>query len=333
VLPRDLAPGETFRGTVVTDVKSYASVPGLRVLEMVAPLSDGASGRPSFQGLFLECGSGPPQPAVEAFSCEWPMGVSPLTLAFSRAAGAAAVPRASVPASAHLPPARGGFAAPPICVGGAVQVIEGPFSGARGTPRVEVDGHPATVIAQSPRALYWGLPVATREGQNRLTVRTGARSVSLPIWVVRLAMSADRLSLASGESTPFHAVLSGLGSLPESAWHGGLPAGLVDSDRLAQIAPGFHAPEPGDPGVILIAIENASGDAIALENSSDGRIVIPVSRRDVQDGTFRYDGVIRSRRAGSFAVSAAVLPLLCPVAGEEVVAAGASRVGGAAVAR
>ncbi len=209
---------------------------------------------------------------------------------------------------------------PPICVAGAVQIVEGPFGAPDPVARVLVGGRPATVIAQSARALYFSLPSGTPEGENRLTLQTGLHSVSLPIWVVRLAMTADRLSLASGESTRFHMELSGLRSLPDSAWRGGLADGLIDSDGLAGLAPGFRPPGPGDSGVILLAIVNASREAITLENSSDQRILIPVSRGDLRDGSFRYDGIIRSRRAGSFSISAAVIPLLSPIAGQEMAA-------------
>ena len=85
--------------------------------------------------------------------------------------------------------------------------------------------------------------------------------------------------------------------------------------------------------VILLTIENGSPDAIALENSTDGRIVIPVSRRDLRAGVFRYDGVIRSRRAGSFAVTAAVVPLLAAVSGEDLPAQTASSRASAALLR
>jgi hypothetical protein len=77
--------------------------------------------------------------------------------------------------------------------------------------------------------------------------------------------------------------------------------------------------------VILLAIVNASREAITLENSSDQRILIPISRGDLRDGSFRYDGIIRSRRAGSFSISAAVIPLLSPVAGQELAAVSAAR--------
>ena len=322
VLPRDIAAGDRFRASVVTDLKSYASVPGLRVLEVVAPLADGPSGKPTLDGLLVECGAGGPQPASQPLACSVPDGAGEAAFALSREAGAVPVVRAAAPALPRRGSALALFSAPPICVAGAVQIVEGPF-GAAPDARLEVGGRAATVIATSPRALYWGLPAGTPVGENRILVRAGARSASMPVWVVRLALSADRLSLDRGETTTFHAVLSGLDSMPEAVWRGGSAPGLVDAERIADLAPGL-----GDggarPGVILLNIENGSREAISLERATDERIVVRVSRNDVENGVFRYDGVIRSRRAGSFAISAAVLPLLRALTGVELPDAGAA---------
>jgi hypothetical protein len=332
VLPRDVAPGEPFRATVVRNADSYASVPGLRVVEVVAPLSKDPSGRPSLEGLLVDCGSGRSEAVASGIACAAAPGTAEIGFALFRSAEERAVARASAPSEPRRePPAS--FALSPICVAGSVQVIEGPFADGFHATRLEVGGRPATVIAQSARAHYWALPAGTPEGESRAILRSGSRFVSLPIWIVRLAMTADRLSLERGESTPFHAMLSGLESVPESAWLSGPPAELVDAERIERLAPGFRPPRGGEPGLILLAIENGSRGAIALENSVDERIVIPVSRRDLHGGVFRYDGVIRSRRAGSFAVSASAVPLLSVVAGEDLPASQAFSRASAALRR
>jgi hypothetical protein len=317
VLPRDLTAGDRFHATVVRDAGSFSSVPGLRVLEVVVPLADGDSGRPTLEGLLVECGPGTPQPAARPLSCTAPSGASEARFVFSRAPGGSPVGRASAPLEPRAAPVVSAFSAPPICVAGAVQIVEGPFEGGDGS--LEVSGRAASLIAASPRALYWGLPAGTPLGENRVVVRTGGRPFAIPIWVVRLSLTADRISLEAGETTAFHAVLSGLSAIPDAVWQRGLASRLVDPARVDQLFPDLPVSEAAaKAGVILLAIENASAEAISLENSVGGRIVLSVSASEVTDGVFRYDGRIRSRRAGSFAVSAAVLPLLREVPGREL---------------
>ena len=317
VLPRDLAPGDRFRASVVADAGALAAVPGLRILEAVVPLADGPSGRPTLDGLLIECGLGRPQSAVLPLVCAVSAASTEATFVFSRSAQGAPVARVFSPVESGGGSAVSLFSAPPISVAGAVQVVEGPFGS--GDPAVEVDGRPANLIAASPRALYWGLPQGTPLGQNRVVVRAGGRPFAIPIWVVRLSLMADRLSLEAGESTGFHAVLSGLAAIPDSLWQRGFASRLLDRARIDELS-GTAAKDLSErsPGVILLAIENGSRDAISLEDSVRERIVLEVSPRDLSEGVFRYDGRIRSRRAGTFAISAAVLPLLRAVPGREL---------------
>lgn len=319
---------------IVTELKAYGSVPGLRVLETVAPLAQSIDGKISLDGLTVECGDGR-QPAAAPFYCRARAAAGPLTLTLSREKGPPPV-TLQVPVEARESNGNGSpgrFATPPVHVTGAVQLIEGPFDVAAGRTEIEVEGTFAMVFAQTPRAVFWGLPSGTRPGPHRVGVRSGGRRASLPISVVRLGLAADRLNLDSGEETAFHAVLSGLDSVPESAWTSAIPTGLVDSEKLARVAPGFQPPPPGGPGVILVAIENVSRDTISLEGSSNEIILLAVDRRSVRDGVFRYDGRIRSKRGGPFEVRATVVPLLTPLPGEESSAALSSGASAASVLR
>jgi hypothetical protein len=211
------------------------------------------------------------------------------------------------------------YETPPVAVDGNVQVVRGPFGGDHNQTEILVDDKPATIAAETPRATYWRVPDGIEPGPHRLTVREHQVPVaSFPVSVVRLDMSADRLELLKGQSTRFRATVSGLEHLSDTAWRGGTSPDITDVKRLRELAPEFEAPAPGQPGRVLLRLENGSRDTITMSPAKKEVVVQGLDRKAFAEGPYTFTGTITSKRTGRFSVQGLVVPFLAPIKGEPV---------------
>ncbi|PYR57608.1 MAG: hypothetical protein DMF85_13185 [Acidobacteria bacterium] len=319
VLPSDARPGDTITGTVVTDPKPYRDIPALRVVETTVPLLRNPEGKATLEHLDLSLGDGFSQPADQPVTVTLPPQGTSLPIEIARDDESEPlftqkVPIASPPASPAVAQARAPrYETPAVAVTGAVQVIRGPLSGDARAISIDVDAEPARMVAATPRAIFWQLPDHTAAGRHVVSLHDGGTTVTLPIVVLTLTMSADRLELMRGETTSFHATVSGPEALPESAWKSGYAAELLTLPTVAARAPGFRPPSDRDGGEILLAIENGSRDTVTISPSKNEVVVLALDRGRFATGPYTFDGAIHSKRAGGFAVNSLVVPFVGPV--------------------
>ncbi|MDQ2980104.1 MAG: hypothetical protein M3R62_12880 [Acidobacteriota bacterium] len=317
VLPTDCHPGDTVTGTVVLNPKDYEGIPALRVVELQVPLESGADGKPTLHGVTVELGSGHGQPADGPITCTIPKDGSKISVTVGRTDTPQQIARTDVSVIPQSPVAPAPqYETPPVCVNnGRPQVIHGPFSGNGSTTNIEVGGRPGLVIAETPREVYYSLPGGTAAGDNTVVLHESGKGTSFHVCVVNLGMSADRLNLLRGESTNFTTTVSGLDGLPSSAWLGGMPSDLVDLEWIRRVAPDFKIPGAGQPGVLLLTIENRSPDTITLGKAKGEVIVLTIDRGAVKNGAYEFRGTIHSKKSGGFTIRGTVVPFLAPVEG------------------
>src|SRR6266851_2237411 len=322
VLPTDGRPGEKMSGRVVTDPKKYAGIPALRVVEMELPLARGEDGRATLQGLVVDLGDGRAQPADGVLTVEIPRNADRIQLSVRREGSPTLLVRRDLPIGSGRPlgtTAASAYQTSPIYAAGGVLAIRGPLDGNGNTTDIRVNDQQTTIIAETPRAVYFLLPDGISAGVAHVTLSEGLRRSSFSIAVVRIEITADRLQLVKGEQTPYHVVVSGPEGLSPSAWRGGVSSDLVDESNVSKLAPPrFRIPSDRQSGVILLRIENTSPETVSIEGAQNEAVVRTLSREDFVNGPYRANGVIRARRTGGFLINATVVPFLAPVTGEQL---------------
>lgn len=323
VLPSDARPGEPVSGSMVKDPKRFAGIPGLQVVEMQVPLKRGDDGEASFEGVVVDLGDGRHQRAQDGLTVKIAEGASRIPIIVRIAERPQFVVERDItikPEKAIQKQVTTGtprdYKTSPVCLDGGVQVIHGPLSGDSNVTTIEVSGHRAQIVAETPRAVYWQLPTSTLTGTQWVVLYDGARTAAFRAAVARLDMSADRAHLLTGESTPFHAVVRGPEGLPESAWRAGVVPDLLDSSKIGAIAPGFRLPKPGEAGVFLLTIENASPGVIKIQGTTNEIIVRELRRTEFAGIPYVYTGLIVSQVSGNFAVNGTLTPFFEEVGAE-----------------
>jgi hypothetical protein len=180
-----------------------------------------------------------------------------------------------------------------------------------------VDNQPARIIAESPRTVYFDLPPETGPGPHRLTLQDGTRGASFPIVRMSITGHIDQPSLLRGQKTNYSVTLN-FGQLPDAFWQrgGGMSPELVNPSKIQQAAPGFHIPRAGEPGVVLLAISNASPDTVSIKPSQNERVVIPLHRQDFQNNQFTTSGEVQSKKSGSFVLDLIAQAFFSPIPGQ-----------------
>jgi hypothetical protein len=325
VLPVDVRVGDVGSGSVVIDPQTYDDVPALKVIPLRVPHRPNASAQATLEGLIIELG-GYAEPATEPLTFTVREGATSLPVVVRRADSPTPIAAATIPIplsagggtaarpSEGPPPAE--FTTPPVCVAGTVQKIEGPLSGNSHETSIRVAGQQATILAQTPRAVYWRLPDQIPTGPHQLTLQQDRTSVSFDVCVLKLAMHADRSTLAKGQSTRFTATASGPELMPADTWnHAGVPSDLVNMVKLGQIAPGFRAPKPGDRGTILFRIDNVSRGTVSIRPSDGETVVKALDRQNFLAGPYTFSGTIQAKVGGPFKIDSLVVAFLRPIPG------------------
>ena len=303
VLPSEAAPGERVSGRLVKDPAAFEHLPGLQVsrVQLNRPPD------PSFSDLTIRTGEQAAGPGGAPFSLEVPPTGSPRV--FVQAGKGAAHEWAPVFKAPQALPSPA-FQAPPVCVAGGGQFLRGPFDGNAANTELQVDGKPAEIVAESPRGAFWLLPEGIGAGPARLEVCDNGRSAEFRVAVVALAMSAEKLKLQRGESTRFRVEVRGAETIPPEAWKTGTWPEMVDLGFVRRSVEGF---EPPAGPRILLSVENASTDVVTIPDLPGERRHWLLAREDFAGGPFKYEGVIRSNRTGSFKVNGLLVPFLYPL--------------------
>ncbi|MBI2677872.1 MAG: hypothetical protein HYX28_03730 [Candidatus Koribacter versatilis] len=316
IVPADTRPEDTITGTVVTNPEEYRNNPALRVIETKLPLIKTAAGA-TLRGVEALIRGREPQAADgQIVFHTGHEGSLPVT--FTREGSTTTLGQSSVPVSSGNPPTgwpgtRGVYKASSIYQRGGTAEISGPFDGNASNTHVQIAGQDANIVAGSPRARYVKVPSNCATGGTDLVVQDGLRSVRFPVSVVSLQISADKLQLRRGETTRYRIVVSGLESLPDSAWHASPSYSAISEIR--QAVPGFHLPREDEEGTIVLLLRNLSPQVITMEHAGSGVAAITIHKSDVHGGKFSLDGAIQSKVAGGFTAEAKLVSLLAPAVG------------------
>ncbi|MEJ2245510.1 MAG: hypothetical protein P8Y80_05410, partial [Acidobacteriota bacterium] len=207
------------------------------------------------------------------------------------------------------------FYSSPSLLPGQVQVIHGPFDGQGPGTSVDVGGKPGRILAETSQSLYWLLPADGGYGSISVTVRDAGRGATFPVYVLGLAMSADRLKLLRGESTAMQAKVFGPELMPAEAWRAGDVSDVVDMANVAKKFPDFKVPKPGGPGVIFFRLDNISRNTVSMKPSKNESFVVKLDRGSFSSGPYTYEGKIQSKKAGGFQIDGLVIAFFEPIPG------------------
>jgi len=308
--------GEQFSGSLVTNPADFKNTRGVNVVLVPLPEAPGTRlNQPvDLTKLIIDFGGGNLQPGDRPFTLKPPAGsaTAPFTV---RLRGQPAAPdgssaiRLSLGAPILPPPLV--FQIPSMVMPGEVAAIRGPFSGDSRTTPIDLDHVPIDPLTETPCLTRILFPSGTSAGPHELSVGTSRGQVTLPVDVVTLTMSADRVSLLRGQSTPFHVVISGLDRLPDSSWKSATPPRDADLDLLRR-TPGFKMPGANEEGRIFLRLENATRGTVTMRPGRNEVELRSLSQSEFRNGPYKMDGVITSRVAGDFVVDGLVVPFLAP---------------------
>jgi hypothetical protein len=317
VTGQDTRTGEKTTARVVSNPKSFQNIPGLRVIELTTRVARGKDGKPDTDSLVARIGDGPPQ------KCDGPVTG---TASGDKLRVSVGQP-GQTPATGEVPLTPGQprtapttvrpeqFRSPAILQRGTVGVVHGPFDGRNLGTSVMVGGKKAEILAETGNALYYVIPSGVEPGQNNIVVEEQGVKMKFRVATVGLQMAAGRLNLEKGETGTFTATVTGADKLPPSAWQAGDPGefgDLVDMEQVRRM--GFRPPAKGQPGVVLLLLENMSPQVVSM--SGGNSVSQQLGQSSFAGGPYVYNGSVHAGRKGSFAIKGQVIPFLAPVAGE-----------------
>jgi hypothetical protein len=323
ILPKTAVHGEVS-GIGVTDTAEYADIPGLQVIPVPAPTST-----TSIHGDVIDLGDGRMQPAdgpitvnVSVVEHTVPVRVYEIDQPDQPIAQAAVPVENYTTPNDYAPTQPSDCTMPPVATSGAVQVIHvahGRSSGDSSEISVLVDDTPAEIVAAEPGVVFWKVPEGITPGLHHVKFipYLGAEPIELLLYAVTLEMSADDTSMTRGQSTEMHVTLTGLEDMPASLWLAAAPpSDLVDVASIEQRAKGFHPPKPGEPGVVLLLLENHSPSQIKMGKAGD-RIVLTIHQSEAAKGPFTYSDKLQSENSGGFDITGTEVNYVEDVAGSE----------------
>jgi hypothetical protein len=280
-------------------------VPGLRVIPL--EVGEGAT----LGELTVDLGDGRKQPAREALLITVPRDADTIPVRLAEDGRTIASRQVTLTERGAVSSRTSGteFTMPSICPVDRVQAIRGPFGGDSTHTSIEVGRSRAQVLAESPRAAYFDLPDDLSPGAKRVKLREGGSQVTFDVQMVGIQLSADKLALRAGEDTDFTAEVTGL-KPRRTPWRAGLASDLYDVS-------GMVAPAAGEPGKLVLEIENLSPQIVTMTGAADGTVVKDLYPDDVaDDGTYVYHGHLHAEQAGTFSLSAEVIPFVADQTGE-----------------
>ncbi|MGB9072067.1 MAG: hypothetical protein WCC22_05310 [Terriglobales bacterium] len=315
ILPAQLRPGERVSGSVVEDPQKYDGMQGLRVIRMELPLESQGEAATLGGWAFEAPGEGPQRAdGPAAFTVP---RASELTVTLRQAGNPARAVSRAVTVAENSPPQKPStspaFEAPALCLKGDLCPVRGPFSGDSAKTLVAFGNRPAPIVAETEDTAYVGVPAGLPTGPTHLIVADGLQVAALPVDVADLSFSPDRRELREGETLLIHARLSGPEELADELWRAGVFPPAVSVERARSFVPGFEPPREGAEGVILLAIRNATPEAVSFRGSKNQTFVFELTPDSFKNGEFKYHFVVEATRSAGFALQGTVLPFLAPV--------------------
>jgi YD repeat-containing protein len=313
VYDKDSRPGDNVVVSFVTNPEDYANIPGLGVLRLQIPTIEGSP----LQGLTVDAGDGLNQPAIQPVKVQISRTDpdKPLRV-FQGLLQVARITFVPAPSNEPVTPVQNtgkasDFRTPPVCQG--TSLISGPLGRDPQTTRLFIDHQPARILTETPRSAYFNVP----PGAHNVVLQKGQRRAGFQVVSMQFGMNADQLQLQKGQITNYSATVRA--EIPDDVWRrGGVVQELTDLSHLDHVAPGFHVPREGEPGVVLFHVQNASLGTITIKPSRNEMVTHLLHKQDFQNGQFTERGIIQSKRSGGFTLNGLVQAFFAPVAGSEI---------------
>jgi len=336
VYDKNTRSGDQATISITTNPKKYEDIPGIGVIEIkCVDCQHDSSGQVSLSGLIARVGDSSNKPASQPITFHVPKGIVsiPVTLSRPDKPGPIAPLDFQVPARGGI--ARsvytkssdpGNFTTPPVVQN--TSLIRGPLSGDGNVTRIMVDDLPATILAESPTTVYFDLPPETSTGPHQLAIQDGTSIATFPIIKMGITGHIDQPSLQRGQKTNYSVTLN-FGPMAQASWQsgGGSSPELINLAQVQRSAPGFHVPQTGEPGVILLAINNASRSTVSIIPSQDERLVFSLHQQDFQNNQFTTRGEIQSKVTGTFTIDLLAQGFFAPIGGQQLsLASGFSKI-------
>lgn len=185
----------------------------------------------------------------------------------------------------------------PVMPQGKLDVIDGSFPIDPADTFVHIDTTRITPLAATPNSWYFMPPAGLTAGLHNYSIDSPLFSETvLPVFSMKLSMSADALHLHKGESTTWHLTLNGLNGLPAGAWGGSSdPTDLVGS---AELSAAQKAAGPARKGFISLSVTNQSLDVITMQDRFD----ILDASFFAPSGSYKLDGGLTALKDGTFII-------------------------------
>lgn len=339
ITPRELRAGDSYCSSVTTsDILN--SVPALNVTDLLKNLPQVPSKPLNLNDYAISINRGPAQPASGLISgvipediqnievllgpanrplIDWqnqPLAKSGTPIEVLKAPNTAIYGNNANAGVVNFITKPGDYSLSPILQPGQVGIIRGPFDGNCSDTRVSVNDQPAKLLAESPYGLFWEVPPTMTTGSATVIFQDGPNGASFPVFILGIAMTAEKLHLLRGESTRFNATVFGPEQLPDSAWTSAVAPENISADDLRRLASDFNPPKPGEPGALFFRLENISSAIVTMSPANKGEAFTrTLTKNDFKSGPFKHDGVIRSKQTGSFTINGLVVAYLNPTRG------------------
>jgi hypothetical protein len=208
---------------------------------------------------------------------------------------------------------------PTVMTAGGVQVMHGQTVGSSDEMKITVDNQPVRIVAAKPGTAFWDVPKSLSPGPHRVNVTPGPgiKPVTMTVYVLGLAMSADQSALFRGQSSEMRVTITGLENLPSSAWASAAlpPSDLVDLAATSKRVADSHPPQAEERGTVVIILENRSPNTVRMGSRGDF-IVLHLHRQDFAYGPYTYRDKLQSVQSGGFNIEGTVAAFLKAVEGQ-----------------
>lgn len=165
------------------------------------------------------------------------------------------------------------FSIPDYLRSGETEMINGPFDGDFGNSSIKVNGTEAPVLAESPEAIFFAVP-DNLKGEVEIELVENGYYVGDKACLVDLYLSADKLTLAKGESSTVNIEVSGLEGIETE---------------------------------VPLSITNITPSSIQMEGGLKREIKIGPNDVD-ESGVYKTTADVTATRAGGFSVMVEIAP-------------------------
>jgi hypothetical protein len=183
------------------------------------------------------------------------------------------LPVITIPRLANTPIDEVDFKIPDYMRAGEPEQITGFYDGNFENTLIKMEGIDVDILAESPEALFIQAP-ESMEGQCVVEILEDDIEFTGYTNILRLNLSADKLTLSKGETTTIHIEVKGLED--------------------------FNS-------VVPLSIANLTHDNISLEGGNEQHLLIESSDIDA-DGKYQKDVQVSAKRTGGFSVMVEVTP-------------------------